>query len=334
MGQDRAILVIGPRWVGDLVMAQTLLAALRQTRPGVPIDMAGPRALEALGARMPELRRWIEAPFAPGGLALAGRWRLAAGLQGDYETAYVLPGSWKSALVPFLARVPRRVGYRGEWRHGLLTDCRRLPSEARRKTARAFFALADGGRFTPPRLRVDAANRDALLARHGLPGTAPFVAMMPGAEFGPAKRWPAAHYAALARMLMARELKVVLLGSAGDGPTGVAIAALAPGVVDLCGRTALTDAVDLLAAARLAVSNDSGLMHVAAAVGTPLVGLYGSTSPDDTPPLTTRSALMSRRLACSPCHARRCPLGHHACLEGLPAGEVLAAIDRLDARPA
>lgn len=331
MSQDRAILVIGPRWVGDLVMAQTLLVALRQTQPGVPIDMAGPRALEALGARMPELRRWIEAPFAPGGLALAGRWRLAAGLRGGYQAAYVLPGSWKSALVPFLARVPRRVGYRGEWRYGLLTDCRRLPREARRKTAQAFFALADGGRFTPPSLRVDAANRDALLARHGLHGAAPFVAMMPGAEFGPAKRWPATHYAALARMLMARGARVALLGSAGDAPTGAAIATLAPGVVDLCGRTAIADAVDLLAAARLAVSNDSGLMHIAAAVGTPVIGLYGSTSPDDTPPLTSRSALLSRRLACSPCHARICPLGHQDCLEGLPASDVLAAVERLEA---
>lgn len=334
MSRDRAILVVGPSWVGDLVMAQTLLHALRQTHPGVPIDMTGPGALEPLGARMPELRRWIEAPFPRGSLALGARWRLAATLRDAYQAAYVLPGSWKSALVPFFARVPRRVGYRGEWRYGLLTDCRRLPRDQRRRTAQAFFALADGGAFTPPRLRVDAANREALLARHGLSGTAPFVALMPGAEFGPAKRWPPAHYAALAATLMQRGSAVALLGSAGDAPAGVAIAGLAPGVIDLCGRTALADAVDLLSAARLAVSNDSGLMHIAAAVGTPVVGLYGSTSPDDTPPLTTRRALLTRRLPCSPCHARACPLGHHACLDGLPAPTVLAALDGLEAAPA
>lgn len=329
-----AILVVGPSWVGDLVMAQTLLSALRQTRPGVPIDMTGPRALASLGARMPELRRWIEAPFPRGSLALGARWRLAATLRGGYEVAYVLPGSWKSALVPFLAGIPRRIGYRGEWRHGLLNDCRRLPREDRRRTAQAFFALADAGALTPPRLRVDEAHRAALLARHGLSGTAPFVAMMPGAEFGPAKRWPPPRYASLASRLMKRGTAVVLLGSAGDAPTGAAIAALAPGAIDLCGRTTIAEAVDLLSAARLAVSNDSGLMHIAAAVGTPVIGLYGSTSPDDTPPLTRRRALVTRRLSCSPCHARACPLGHHACLEGLTATEVLAALDRLDAAPA
>lgn len=332
--RDRAILVIGPSWVGDLVMAQTLLSALRQTHPGVAIDMTGPRALQPLAARMPDLRRWVEASFPRGHLGLGARWRLAAALRDGYEAAYVLPGSWKSALVPFFARIPRRVGYRGEWRYGLLNDCRRLPREERRRTARAFFALADGGAFTPPHLHVDEANRDALLGAHGLSGAAPFVAMMPGAEFGPAKRWPSAHYATLALRLMERGNAVALLGSAGDAAAGAAIAALAPGVVDLCGRTTLADAVDLLSAARLAVSNDSGLLHVAAAVGTPIVGLYGSTSPDDTPPLTTHRVLLTRRLSCSPCHARACPLGHHACLEGLPATDVLAALDGLEAAPA
>src|SRR6185369_7520320 len=165
------------------------------------------------------------------------------------------------------------------------------------------FRLAQGGTFHAPRLAVDAQNQARLFAEHGLKA-AGFAALLPGAEFGPAKRWPGESYAGLSRALMAKGLGVALLGSANDAAATREIAAAAPGAVDLAGKTRLEDAIDLVAAASLAVSNDSGLMHIAAAVGTPVVALFGSTSPENTPPLAEHRELVWLRLDCSPCHAK------------------------------
>lgn len=329
---DRAILVIGPRWVGDMVMAQCLFTALKAVDPTRPIDVVAPAWAAPLLARMPEVRTAIEAPFKPKEFGLLARWRFGRRLAGRYATAYVLPGSWKSALVPLFAGIPERIGYRKEMRYGLLTEMPDLPAVIKRKTAETYFRLAaTGGRRVNPRLAVDAANRAALLAAHGLVAKH-YVVMMPGAEFGPAKRWPSRHYAAFAAARMAAGDRVVLLGSAKDGEVGAEIAALAPGVIDLTGQTKLVDAIDLVAGARLAVCNDSGLMHVAAAVGTPLVAVYGSTSADNTPPLSDRAEIVSLKLPCSPCHEKVCPKGHLDCLEKLAPDLVAAAADRMEAR--
>lgn len=325
----RAILVIGPRWVGDMVMAQTLFAALAAREPGVAIDVVAPSWATPLLGRMPEVRARIDAPFRPKEFGLGARWRLGRALAGRYDEAYVLPGSWKSALTPFFAGVPVRIGYRKEMRFGLLTRMPPLPAEIKRKTAETYFRLAGvPGPRRDPKLSVDAANRDRLLAENGL-AAGGYVAFMPGAEYGPAKRWPARHYAALARQLTARGDRVILLGSAKDAEVGAEIVALAPGVIDLTGATRLEDAIDLLSAARLAVTNDSGLMHVAAAVGTPIVAVYGSTSAENTPPLSPDAEIVTLSLPCSPCHEKVCPLGHLDCLETLTPERVLAAADRV-----
>jgi heptosyltransferase-2 len=213
-------------------------------------------------------------------------------------------------------------------RFGLLTEIVPLPEELKRHTARAYFALAGGGTFRTPKLSVDEANQAALLAGHRLERQR-FIALMPGAEFGPAKRWPGEKYAALARAMMAKGFAVALLGSGNDAAVTAEIATLAPGVLDLAGKTRLEDAIDLIAAARLAVSNDSGLMHIAAAVDTPVVAIYGSTSPQNTPPLASRSELVWLGLACSPCHRKTCPLGHMNCLNTLDVARVTAAAERL-----
>lgn len=328
MVENSAILVIGPRWVGDMVMAQVLLKALKEAEPETPIDVMAPAWAGPLVARMPEVRSLVDAPFPRRKLGLAARWRAGRALRGRYKAAYVLQGSWKSALVPLFAGIPKRVGYRKEMRYGLLTEMRVLPETLKRKTARAFFGLAGAGTFHPPRLTVDPANQARLLAEHGL-AAGRFVALVPGAEYGPAKRWPDAKYAALAREMTRRGLAVIALGSANDASVAKAIRSAAPEVIDLTGRTRLEDAVDLLAAAKFAVTNDSGLMHVAAAVGTPLVAVYGSTSPENTPPLGERVETVCLELACSPCHEKTCPLGHFLCLRDLGVAEVLAAIDRL-----
>lgn len=328
MAESPSILVIGPRWVGDMVMAQCLFSALRELHPDAAIDVIAPAWAAPLVERMPEIRARIDAPFSRKKLELGARFRLGRALRGRYGEAYVMQGSWKSALVPFFASIPTRVGHRREMRYGLINRIIPLPAELKRKTARAFHTLAGGGAFRAPKLTVDTENQRALLERHGL-AKGGFVALMPGAEFGPAKRWPSASYAGLARALMQRGLKVVLFGSKNDQPVTSEIAGLAPGAIDLAGQTTLTDVIDLIAAAKVSVSNDSGLMHVAAAVGTPIVGVYGSTSPENTPPLSENRELVWLGLDCSPCHQKECPLGHLNCLNTLDVGRVLASVERL-----
>lgn len=328
MAESPSILVIGPRWVGDMVMAQCLFSALRELHPTAAIDVIAPAWAAPLVERMPEIRHRLDAPFSRQKLELGARWRLGRELKGRYDQAYVMQGSWKSALVPFFAGIPLRVGHRREMRYGLINRIIPLPAELKRKTAQAFHTLAGGGTFRAPQLRVDETNQQRLLTRHGLMKSG-FAALMPGAEFGPAKRWPSASYAGLARALMQRGLKVVLFGSKNDAPVTSEIAGLAPGAIDLAGQTTLTDVIDLIAAARVSVSNDSGLMHVAAAVGTPIVGVYGSTSPENTPPLSDKRELVWLGLDCSPCHKKECPLGHLNCLNTLEVSRVLTAVERL-----
>lgn len=328
MAEGPSILVIGPRWVGDMVMAQSLFIALRQIHPGAAIDVMAPAWAAPLVGRMPEVRNRIDAPFSRKKLEIGMRRRIGRSLKGRYDQAFVMQGSWKSALVPFFAGIPCRTGHRREMRYGLINDIVPLPDVLKRKTAQAFFGLARGGTFQPPRLAIDTQNQEELLARHSLSGEQ-FVALMPGAEFGPAKRWPSEKYAAFARRMMEEGLQVALFGSANDSLVTGEIADLAPGAIDLAGTTRLEDAIDLIAAARLAVSNDSGLMHIAAAVGTPVVAVYGSTSPENTPPLTDRRELVWLHLECSPCHQRICPLGHLDCLNKLDVDRVLAAARQL-----
>jgi heptosyltransferase II len=328
VAEDRAVLIVAPAWVGDMVMAQCLFRALKAREPDTTIDVVAPPATAALARRMPEIRDAIELPVGHGGFQLATRWRIGRSLRYRYEQAYVLPGSFKSALVPWFARARRRTGYLGEQRYGLINDVRERSGE-RRRTAETFQALAGPGPLLMPQLTVDAANQERLCARWGLlPGG--FVAIAPGAEYGPAKRWPAAKYAQLASMSIAGQLlgsdtQIAIFGSAGDLESAREIAAEVPSAIVTCGETGLLDAVDLIGAAGLVVSNDSGLMHVAAAVGRPLVAVYGSTVPDHTPPLSDHAATVSLRLDCAPCFQRTCPLGHTRCLNDLAPERVLDA---------
>lgn len=319
-----------------MVMAQCLLRALKDRAPDRAIDVMVPAATAPLATRMAEVRNVIEVPFRRRRPDIAARWRTARALRGRYDVAYVLPGSMKSALVPWLAGIPRRVGYRGEHRYGLINDLRQVPEGAERRTALLFRRLAGEGATGEPRLMVDEANRRRLCGDWRLEAEG-FVALAPGAEYGPSKRWPAERFAALAARAMngelaGRRLAVVLVGAEGDREICAAIRAEVPGVHDLSGATGLADAVDLLSAAALVVTNDSGLMHVAAALARPLVAVYGSTLPDHTPPLSSRAVALSRRLDCAPCFERACPLGHTDCLRTLDVDTVArAAIEALGA---
>jgi len=326
-------LVVSPSWIGDAVLSHPLLARLKGRDPQGAIDVLAPAWASAVYGRMPEVRRTIAFPFGHGVLDLAGRRRFARGLP-RYDRAIVLPGSLKSALVPWFAGIPVRTGWRGEMRYGLLNDLRSLDDAALPLIVERFAALAQPAgealeRPLPqPRLAIDAARRDAAVAKFGLAGSAPVLALAPGAEYGPAKRWPARHFAAVARAHAARGFRIWLFGSAKDAPVTAEVARLAGvPVADLAGKTSLDEAIDLLSLAGRVVTNDSGLMHVAAALDRPMAAVFGSSSPEYTPPLSAKARVITLRLACSPCFKRECPLGHTNCLEKLEAGQVLAALD-------
>lgn len=330
------MLVVGPSWVGDMVMIEPLLALLKSRRPAPAIDVLAPAWSRPLLERMPQVRRAIDLSVGHGALALGERWRIGRALRGRYEQAIVLPGSWKSALIPFFACIRTRTGFVRELRYGLLNDTRRLDKRALPMTVQRFVALGlDPGAPLPtdlrPRLQCDPSAVAGTLSALGLGGGAARVlALCVGAEYGPAKRWPAEHFAAVARHYRAQGWQVWLLGSARDAPATAAVNGAADeGCVDLAGRTNLGQACDLIATADLVVSNDSGLMHVAAALGRPLVAVYGSSDPGFTPPLSQRARVLSLNLPCSPCFNRECPLGHLRCLNDLAPAQVLKAAAEL-----
>ncbi|MGZ5186341.1 MAG: lipopolysaccharide heptosyltransferase II [Caldimonas sp.] len=323
-------LVVAPQWIGDAVLAEPLLAAL--ARRGEALSVAALPWVAPVFRAMPEVGEIVELPFAHGRLDWAARRSVAATLRGRFDAAYVLPNSIKSALVPWLARIPLRVGYRGEGRLLLLN--RRLPNPEGRPPMVAFYGALAGGDFdaaSRPRLRLDEGVVDAAAARAGL-GRGGFWAFAPGAEYGPAKRWPADHYAVLARSLHAADgAAIALLGSAAEATLCESIAAVAPGACRvLAGKTSLAEAMALIAGSCGLVSNDSGLMHVAAAFGVPQVAVFGSTSPEHTPPLNPKARILwlkdELKLDCMPCFDRTCRFGHMLCLTGVSPARVEAAL--------
>jgi heptosyltransferase-2 len=336
------ILIVGPSWVGDMVMAQALYRLLRARSRGAVIDVVAPPWSLPIIARMPEVRSGIELAVGHGELGVGRRRSLGRRLRAErYSRAIVLPRSAKAALVPWFARVPRRTGFRGELRFGLLNDLRPLDKTQLDQTVKRFVALGQERGEPPPRelpddlrprLTLDAANTARLRAVHDLRADAPLLALMPGAEYGPAKRWPTSGYGAVAASFVAHGGTAIVLGSAKERPLGEEIAAVAP-VKNLCGATTLADVVDLLGAADVAVSNDSGLMHVAAAAGTRVIAIYGSSSPAFTPPLTPTASVVYDALDCSPCFERTCPLGHLRCLKDIGSARVFAEVERLFRQP-
>ena len=330
-------LVVAPSWVGDAVLTHPMLVRLKEREPDTPIDVLAPGWALAVFRRMPEVAQTLAFPFGHGELRLGERRRFARALV-PYARAIVLPNSLKSALVPWHAGVAVHTGYRGEMRYGLLNDVRTLDEKALPLIVERFAALAQPagealGRPLPePRLRVDEASRAAALTKFGLDPRRPIAAFAPGAEYGPAKQWPARHFAELGAMLIDRGLQIWLLGSANDAGITRDIAASLGGegrkaVFDLAGRTSLDEAIDLLSLAARVVTNDSGLMHVAAALDRPMAALFGSSSPAFTPPLSARARVITLALSCSPCFQRVCPLGHTNCLVQLEASGVLSHLE-------
>ena len=326
-------LVVSPSWVGDAVLSHPLLVRVKEADPAGEIDVLAPPWALPVYRRMLEVHRTLSLPFGHGDLKLGARRAFAKSLP-RYDHAIVLPNSFKSALIPWHAGIPGRTGWRGEMRYGLINDLRRLDKAVLPLIVERYAALAQpaGEAFRrplpQPRLRVDEQARAATLARYALDASRPVAAFAPGAEYGPAKRWPPRHFAALAVELAARGFQVWLFGSGKDAEVTAEIQALSGGIcIDLAGRTSLDEAIDLMSLAARVVTNDSGLMHIAAALDRPTAAIFGSSSPAFTPPLSTHAKVISLRLSCSPCFARVCPLGHTNCLETLAPSDVLAAIE-------
>lgn len=323
-------LVVAPQWIGDAVMAEPLLATLAER--GERLTVAALPWVAPVFRAMPEVVETIDLPFAHGRLDWSARRRVAATLRGRFDVAYVLPNSIKSALLPWLARIPQRIGYRGEGRFLVLN--RRLAPPGGRPPMVAFYGALAGASFDKgrrPHLQLEPRVRDQVAATHGLQPRR-YWAFAPGAEYGPAKRWPPAHYAALARALHGNDgSPVALLGSPGEAALCEEIAAQASGAcIVLAGRTSLLDAMALIAASRGLASNDSGLMHVAAAFGVPQVAVFGSTSPTHTPPLNERARVLwlkeELQLDCMPCFERTCRFGHYLCLTSVAPERVESAL--------
>ena len=319
-------LVISPNWIGDAVMAQPLLRLLKQAHPDRAIDVLAPPHVVPVWRRIQEADEILVTPFRHRALQLGERLRYANLLrERGYDAAYVLPNTLKYALIPWLAGIPRRIGYKGEMRYGML-NVMHFDDEPPRSMVPFYAALAREPELAlPPNLArpflvVGGEEAETVSRRLDLALDRPLVLFAPGAEFGIAKRWPPAHFGALAARVL-REVpgaQVALLGSPNDHATceevKAAAGASAPAVRNLAGLTSLDDAIALLARATAVVSNDSGLLHIASALNRPVVALYGSTDPDYAPPLSDIARTVSLRLACSPCRKRQCPLGHHDCM--------------------
>ena len=341
MAKNGDTLVVGPSWVGDMVMAQTLFKCLKARAPEAAIDVLAPAWSNPLLERMPEVRSAINLPFGHGEFKLTERWELGKRLQKTaYSKAIVLPNSLKSALIPFFADIPVRTGWRGEMRFFLLNDIRLLVKSRYPKMIERFAALA----FPPntdlpadlpfPQLSISEREVDACLQKFSLNQQRQILAICPGAEFGPSKRWPEEHYAEIANRKIAAGWQVWIFGSANDSAGAAKIREqLAPEHRHHChllaGSTTLAEAIDLLSATDAVVSNDSGLMHVAAALERPLVVVYGSTSPVFTPPLSDNVSIQSVAVDCGPCFQRDCPKGHLKCQWGVKPDRVESALNEL-----
>lgn len=331
------MLVIAPSWIGDAVCAQPLFARLHERHPGLLLDVVAVPWVAPVFRRMREVRSVILSPFRHGSFAWAERRRMGHDLSiYQYDEALVLPNSWKSALPVWFAGIPQRTGFSGEMRMLLLNNRHRLNKRRTPLLVQRYAQLAEiPGQpvhepIAPLALMRSADSEQATRAALRIADGS--VVFCPGAEYGPAKRWPEEHFAALAQMLGSESQPVLLLGSAKDKDVGERIAARSAGRArNLCGLTHLDQAIDIIAMSSVVITNDSGLMHVAAGLHKPTIALFGSSSPRYTPPLSPKARVLWLELDCSPCFKRECPKKHFNCMRQLTPAQVLEAVAALPA---
>ncbi|MFI4954593.1 MAG: lipopolysaccharide heptosyltransferase II [Gammaproteobacteria bacterium] len=337
-------LIVGPAWVGDMVMAQTFFKLLRTQNPTSQIDVVAPPATAPLISRMPEINNLWPIPAKHGEFGWSYRYKLGRELHAQhYNQAFILQNSWKSALVPFIARIPKRTSWLGEHRWGLINDIHHLDPLALPLMIQRFACLAFprdtnwhefGAQYNLstlpwPELVVQPSQRAEVLQKFNiLPSEQPILALCPGAEFGPAKRWPAEYYAEVANNYLNQGWAVWLFGSPKEQDAAdLIMSETHDRCMSFVGKTKLVEAIDLMSQVSAIVTNDSGLMHIAAALGKPVIVVYGSSSPKFTPPLSHQAQILSLNLSCSPCFQRECPLGHLRCLKDLLPAQVVSAVN-------
>lgn len=335
---NKKILIIGPSWIGDMVMAQSLFKYIKQQQPSVQLDILAPEWSREVLQRMPEISNCITLPIKHGALDLTVRIKFAKDLAAqNYSQAIVLANSWKSALIPFLARIPVRTGWLGEARWGLLNDVRYLNKSAMPKMVQRYVALGLNPKQSLPAelpLPKLISPQSAILQvinKFGLNTTKPILALCPGAAYGPAKRWPEEYFAQVARQKIAAGWQVWLFGSQQDSFVINTIQnKIKDETISFAGKVSLLETIDLISIASSVVSNDSGLLHIASSLDKPLVAIYGSTSPNFTPPLGKKAQIMTENLPCSPCFKRECPLQHLNCMYMIKPERVMAALQNLE----
>ena len=320
-----------------MVMAQALYKALRMDSTSAEIHVVAPEWSRPLLTRMPEISKIYSLDVVHGELGLSKRFSLGKDLRCEgYDQAIVLPRSFKSALIPWFASIPKRVGDVGEFRHGLLTNI--FPSNRSKEIPNVCNYLRyidieasvnDVKQNFAPDLSVDEKNQQQLLGQFEVSTGSPLVACMVGAEYGPSKQWPHEHFSNLIDLLCEQDIQVCILGSQKDAQAGDKIQSLCQhNVKNLCGKTSLTDVIDILAVCDVAISNDSGLMHIAAAVNTPVLTMYGGTTPAYTPPLHEKAKSFYVKLACSPCWQRTCQYDHYRCLTDILPNDVFREVQK------
>ena len=342
----QGILIIAPNWIGDAVMTQPLLATLKSQYPESKIDVLASNWVAPIYRACTEVNDVIEADFQHKKLQWGLRKQLAKDLQSkNYQACFILPNSLKSALIPWLANIPFRIGYRGELRFGLVNVALDNPSKVNRPPMVEHYLalsqlLSDAEPLTAnsltPKLNVSTGAKQSVekkLLSSNIDPNSVFV-FCPGAEYGPTKRWPTAHFAALANHLTQAysNANIILLGGKGDHQLAEEILQQSQNRTNIhnwCGNTSLDEAIALIGAAKAVVSNDSGLMHIAAALKTPQVAIFGSSDPAHTPPLSENAKVIWLNLPCSPCHKKECPLGHLKCLKDILPQQVFATLNTL-----
>ncbi len=331
------ILIVSPNWIGDAIMAQPLLQLLKQQEPASVIDVLAPSWVAPVWEAFSEVNQVYATSFRHGKLQLKERWHVACQLRKlSYDRAFVLPNTLKFALIPWMAKIPVRIGYLGEKRYGLLNVIHRDNKQSPRPMIPFYAALAnspeegilDSNTYPAPRMFVLPEEVVQVFEKWNIDATCRIVAFAPGAEFGSAKRWPAYHFIALAKQILAEfsNVQILLLGSSNDKAVCDSIAFAVPTVRNLAGKTTLKEAIVLISQIDALVTNDSGLMHIASAFDRPVIAMYGSTDYHHTPPFSKYSEIISLDLKCAPCQKRECPLGHHHCMERLKPETVYTAL--------
>ncbi|MGB4812119.1 MAG: lipopolysaccharide heptosyltransferase II [Methylophilaceae bacterium] len=330
------ILILGPAWVGDMVMAQSLFKTLKASRPNCIIDVAAPAWTLPLLERMPEVSGKIALPFKHGEFAFWQRVKFGKRLKNQgYTQSIILTNSLKSAILPWAAGIKQRTSFLGEMRVGLINDVRPLDKSTLKKTVERFVYLGlTKGENLPqtipnPALVADKAAALAALSKLNFAFNAntKTLGLCPGAEYGESKRWPAEYYAAVANHALNNGWQVLLFGSDKDVPVTTQINQSTKNrCFDLGGKTKLGEAIDVMSLCDVVVSNDSGLMHVAAALNIKLIAIFGSSDPSHTPPMTSLAVIEYLNLECSPCFKRVCPLGHLNCLKNIHPQQVIGQV--------